>query len=338
MRDEKGDAMSPPTDWMRQAPFGTMTHYLAAAWSSSAEPMTVERWNRLVDAFDVEAFADRIADTGSGYHLFTIGQNSGFYCSPNETYDRLVGRPAAASGFSRRDLIADLADALLARNVVPMAYSTSTVANHDLEAMQALACIPPWRPRMGWGESWDKLEVPADADPRLAAFQRHWEAIHREWSERWGPRVRGWWIDGCYYAEEMYDHDDEPNFGSFAAALKAGNPESLVAFNPGANKVWRTNPHEDYTAGEVNDLLLFGPAFWGECPAQLHLLSFLGGYWGHNDPHPRFHDDLPAAYTRHINGLGGAVTWDVPVNADGTIPEAFLRQLTAIGEALQRSP
>ena len=69
--------------------------------------------------------------------------------------------------------------------------------------------------------------------PRLVEFQRRWESIIREWSLRWGQDVSGWWIDGCYFPDQMYRFDDEPNFASFAAALKAGNPQAIVAFNPG---------------------------------------------------------------------------------------------------------
>jgi hypothetical protein len=39
---------------------------------------------------------------------------------------------------------------------------------------------------------------------RLAEFQRNWEAICRDWSQRWSRRVSGWWIDACYFADEMY--------------------------------------------------------------------------------------------------------------------------------------
>ena len=39
---------------------------------------------------------------------------------------------------------------------------------------------------------------------RLMSFQRNWEAIVKEWSDRWGKKVHGWWIDGCYFPESMY--------------------------------------------------------------------------------------------------------------------------------------
>jgi alpha-L-fucosidase len=49
---------------------------------------------------------------------------------------------------------------------------------------------------------------------------------------------------------------------------------------------------------------------------------------------PRFSDELVIAYTRYIQSHGGGVTWDVPVHADGAIPEDFVRRLTAVGRAV----
>lgn len=41
-----------------------------------------------------------------------------------------------------------------------------------------------------------------------------------------------------------------------------------------------------------------------------------------------------ATYGREINYNGGAVTWDVPVEADGSIPKPFVDQLEALGRGL----
>ena len=57
------------TAWMRYARWGVMTHYLAD-WIARAagEPMTVEKWNALVDGFDVEALAGQLQSVGAGYY------------------------------------------------------------------------------------------------------------------------------------------------------------------------------------------------------------------------------------------------------------------------------
>ncbi len=128
----------------------------------------------------------------------------------------------------------------------------------------------------------------------------------------------------------MYRHEDAPNFRSFAEAMKAGNSEAVVAFNPGVMVVCLT-PYEDYTAGESNALWTpnSGPGERFMAGAQIHVLTFLGEFWCTGKP--RFSDELARSYTQYINSFGGAVTWDVPIRADGTIRDEFLRKLVGIG-------
>jgi len=322
-----------PTDWFHDAKWGVMTHYLGAPPSSKGgADLTAEKWNQQVDAFDVNRLADQISSTGAKYLLFTIGQNSGHFCSPNATYDRIVG--IKPSKCSRRDLIADLAKALAARNIRLMVYLPSGAPAADPVARKALG----WR----WGRSggWQLPGEPVGG--RLADFQRNWEAIIREWSLRWGKSVSGWWIDGCYFADEMYRFDDEPNFASFAKALKAGNPEAIVAFNPGVRvPVICHTKFDDYTAGEVNLPKLSKavetcPGRWLECDGrkvQFHILSFLGKNWCKGD-RPQLSDEQIVAYTRKIADKGGVVTYDVPIQKSGLIPQPFVDQLRSVGKAM----
>ena len=199
-----------PTDWLHQAHWGVMTHYLGAPPSSKGgAELTAEMWNKQVDAFDVSGFADQIASTGAKYLLFTIGQNSGHYCSPNATYDRIVG--ITPSKCSRRNLIADLAEA--SRPGTSGSWSTCP-AELRRRTRRRKALGWRWGAKGGW-------QLPGEpVGGRLAEFQRNWEAVIREWSLRWGKSVSGWWIDGCYFADQMYRFDDEPNFASFTRAMK----------------------------------------------------------------------------------------------------------------------
>ena len=107
--------------WMKDARWGVMTHYLAD-WRarSDHEPASVEHWNELVDHFDVEGLAKQLQEVGAGYYLITIGQNSGYYLSPNPTYDRLTG--ISPSKCARRDLVADLYEPLHRRGIKLMVY------------------------------------------------------------------------------------------------------------------------------------------------------------------------------------------------------------------------
>jgi len=322
------------TDWFRDARWGVMTHYLAGQPSARAGvDLTPEQWNAQVNAFDVPAFVDVLKEIRAGYLLFTLGQNSGFFCSPNATYDGIVG--VHPSRLSTRDLLGEIAQALADAGIRTMAYLPSHAPAHHRTAAERLGFTPTWDAR-AWGLTPGSYVREGLVDERLTDAQRNWEAVIREWSERWGGAVSGWWIDGCYHADRMYRHDDPPNFRSFAEAMKAGNPDSIVAFNPGVkNRVISHTPYEDYTAGEFNVMPTAHRHHKLERfvdDAQLHILSFLGEYWRAGEP--RYADDLAIAYTKYINSFGGVVTWDVPITAEGEIPEAFVKQLGAIGNGV----
>jgi Alpha-L-fucosidase len=305
--------------WMREARTGVMIHYLAewiARGENTQKEMTVEEWNRLVDRFDVEGLAKQLDSVGAGYVILTLGQNSGFYLSPNATYDRLVAN--GPSKCARRDLVANLSEALRSRGIRLIVYLPSGAPARDSAAVKALE----WK----------------DGEHRNREFQRKWERVIREWSERWGTRVAGWWFDGCYWPNTMYRSAEPPNFESFASAARAGNPASAIAFNPGVvGRILSITPCEDYTAGEINspDSFMIQSVVAGKVDgAQVHALSYLGATWGKGSP--RFSDEQVILWTRKVARSGGGVTWDVPVGPDGLIQTPFLEQLAGIGRALGR--
>ena len=89
------------------------------------------------------------------------------------------------------------------------------------------------------------------------------------------------------------------------------------------------------TAGEVGD--------WRPIPGQevgeqlqgkkLHVLSYLGQTWGQGQP--RFPDELVAGYTKLILAQDGILTWDIPLEPNGAIPQDYRRPLQALGRMLE---
>ena len=322
------------TDWFRDCKWGVFTHYL------TKPETTADEWNRQVDAFDVQALAGQLESVGAPYYFITLGQGSGHYCAPNDTYDRIAGlRPSKCS---RRDLVSDLYDALHSRGIELMVYVPAEGSWADHEARKGLKMTAHWSddPQFGWGEG------PQWARYRLPEFQSHWEEICRDWSRRFGGKVRGWWVDGAYGREHRYPDNEPPNLKTYAEALREGNPATLIAFNPGVKvPVIAYSRYEDYTAGELSGDLPVGgwglgdnPAFCGFGPIrrfvdgeQYHVLNFLGPFWCASPP--RFPTELAAGYTKYVNAHEGVVTWDVPISREGRIPDAFAEQLRAIGRA-----
>ena len=153
------------TDWFCQARWGVMAHYLG----NPEFP---------VEAFDVQSLAEQLASTGAGYLLWTIGQNSGHYCSPNDTYDQIIG--ITPSKCSQRDLITTLAQALEPHGIRLMVYLPSGAPAADAVAAEKLKWT--W----GYQGDWPKMHRGPTRGERLVEFQCHWEAVIREWSLRWG--------------------------------------------------------------------------------------------------------------------------------------------------------
>jgi alpha-L-fucosidase len=285
----------------------------------------------MIDGFDVEGLARQLEELRAGYFLLSIGQNSGYFLAPNPTYDRITG--ITPSKCSRRDLVSDMADALAKRGIRMMVYLPSGAPAGDEAAVKAL--------------EWNNGPF------RNREFQQKWEAVIGDWSKRWGKKVSGWWFDGCYWPNHMY-RGEAPNFETFAAAARAGNPDSIVAFNPGVfYPVWPMTQHQDFTAGEVSDLTrdlvrdgrmrAENGRYDGKADGvQLHVLSFVGETWGHAGPAGRRDPFGEARLTaRELVGIttkvlayGGAFTWDVPVERNGRIPREFMSRLGQLGNTL----
>lgn len=316
------------TDWLHNAKWGVFMHFLCGSAGAGAKTgVSAEEWNATIDAFDVEGLAAQLANVGAGYFIITIGQGSGHYCAPNAAYDEITG--LYPSKCSKRDLISDLSDSLRKVGISLMVYTPSEGPFHDHVARKGLKMVHHWSDA-------DHDESTDWSRYRQVEFMLNWEKVLGEWAHRWGEKIKGWWVDGCYHKEERFPENEPPNLATLADVLRSGNPDAILAFNPGVKvPVIPYSEHEDYTAGEVSGSL----PLLGKEPAvipvnrfldgeQYHILTFLGDSWGTGSP--RFNADLAAGYTEHINSHGGVVSWDVPHDDNGLIPNEFVNILRSI--------
>lgn len=299
------DPDNPNTDWLKAARYGVFMHFLPGDAPGLAR----------VKEFDVEALARELETVGARYFVITLGQNSGYFNSPNAVYDRITGY-AAGERCSTRDLPLDLYRALAPHGIRLMLYLPCQVPNRDERAQKAFG-----------------LREGAQDQPLDLEFAHKWAAVIQEWSDRYGSRVAGWWFDGGY----AWIHFNEAIAGVYAEAAKHGNPRSIVTFNPGV-RVIRWTRAEDYTAGELNEP-------FGEIPtsrwldgSQWHALTFLGSHWGARDT--RYPSERWAAWVKRATDAGGAVTLDMGPNSDpnaapiGSLAEAQIEQVRAVKAAV----
>lgn len=294
------------TDWFNNAKWGVITHYL------TTPEMSAKAWNERVNSFDVKGLAKQLKAVGAKYYMITIGQNSGHYISPNHKYDYYTG--IVPSKCSTRDLVSDLYEELNPLGIKLMVYLPAIPPLLDRVAMS----------KLGW----------INGPNRNKNFQVKWESIIREWSLRWGVKVNGWWFDAVYWPKEVYDHKQTPNFQSFALAVKAGNSNSIVAFNPSPKyPLTRVSKYEDYTAGEAYDVRgLECESRWVET-SQFHLMSFLGTDWGVGPT--RYNNKQVMNIIHNVNKCGGVITWDVPIQINGLMPQSFTNQLIQVKNGLK---
>ena len=305
-------------EWMQKGPFGIMVHWLKS--TPGLSDGEVPDWDRQVDEFPVTEVCRKIAATGARWLLFTIGQNNGYYCAPNQRLESLLpGR------CSKRDLFGEVAGELSKYDVKTIAYLPAGMVSAPADLQELF----------GW-----------NADPvDKAIFMNRYVEFVRDYALRYGDRLAGWWFDGCYDRRRTrgtYGNSWFKTVDWFGAA-RAGNPEAVIAMNPGCNTYQSVFEEEDYIGGESNTLAIRpGTPLCGGTQ-QWHSLVPINGdketnVWGHGKPGPlsgnrfTFDELLNFVYDCHLNG--GAVTLNIVISREGSMPEETLKQLAEIAEKI----
>ena len=299
------------TDRLYGKKWGVFTHYLDGLQNSPSNPLNqgVGRtdWNDCVNAFDTRKLADSLRSSGAGFYFITLMQGGETMIAPNGTFDLIAGtKPGEAC--AERDLVAEIYGALAPLGIdLYLYYPGDGPYAH-----------PEIGRRFGFTEP--------RSDGVTPAFVEKWASVLEEYAVRYGPRVKGWWIDGCYRDYFKYTDDLlEP----YERACRKGNPDALVAMNNGVFPEYRKHyRNEDFVCGEFNGLTVIPPSRFID-GAQAHMLAPLGETWARTGS--RYSGHYLDCFTACVNEAGGVVTYDCALYRDGSIDPEQIAALSEIG-------
>ena len=306
------------TQWMYEGKLGLTTHYF---------PRQPEKVDEVTNRFDVERLAEQCEEAGAAWFMLTLHHQPWLMQAPNAVLDRITGTGAYTA---ERDLAEELHEALSRRGIHMMLYLNLRI---DPEG----ACLPPIKRALG------------PCPPETETIEQVAE-VYREFAERYGNRVSGWWIDGVWRPEFKGQPEElrEKWFAILAEALRAGNPDAAIAFNAGVGDAFiRYSVQNDYTAGEANDLQ-DPPTDRFVDGAQWHTWPHLGHWWGSGGT--QFETKELCEWARRVVEGGGVMSFDVgtrgltkagrgdqnPVQEGpvGAIDPRQVRQIRAVAEAI----
>jgi len=315
------------TEWFHQKKWGVFLHLLYGTTNNPEHAMNMgvgkTDWTECVNAFDVDLFAKQLADTNAGYLMLTLTQGTQYFIAPNETFERIAGYKQGET-CSKIDFVLKMSDALRRYDIDLFLYFHGDGPIHDPVALKAFGppCNDPFV-------------------PMTYEFLEKWAGVIREYSERYGDRIKGWWIDGCY---EFLGYNND-NLKVLARAARAGNPDALVASNYYGctdkysvllDAVRGGIGDDDYTAGE---LVHFNAKPYGPTVGRTrwHILSFLGvtpkgeyEYSGWAKPGSKYTPAYMHDYVKDVYERGGVVTIDICAYRDGHIDPVQAEVLRAL--------
>lgn len=301
--------------------FGVFNHYLYSVQNNPDSPNSkghaATDWDSCVNDLDVSLIARNLHEMNAGYYFITLMQGRKYMAAPNSVYDSITGcSPGEAC--SKRDIVLDLYEELSKYNIDLFLYFTGDGPYIDEEDGKKFGFIEP-----------------RDKNLNLD-FVKKWTAVLEEYAVRYGDKVKGWWIDGCY--REYFGYNDKL-LGYYYDACKKGNPDALVATNCGVReKLFKNHDRDDYTPGEFNDFTYI-PSSRFCYGAQAQILAPLGEktagiYSGWGSPGLVRDKEYMLDYIKKVNSAGGVVTVDIALYRDGSFDPAQAELLKYVGNNL----
>lgn len=303
------------TEWFYERGYGIFVHLLAANVNNPDSPLSFGKhtsWDECLNEFDCEAFAEDVKQAGAGYVILTILQTTKYMLAPNETFNRVTGykNGEACPSF---DFIERVYESLHKRDIDLMLYFTGDGPANDEIAGNAFGY-------RGYHPNGTKV---------TKEFVEKWSEVLREYSLRYGKKVKGWWLDGT---PSVIGYDVEL-LKIITDAARAGNEDAICACNYFGvlgdygvvrKQVLCGTPYCDYTAGEM--------VYFEDVPAapfigeqRWHILTHIGKsqtmyeYEGWARSGTRYTAEYMQDYYRKVHAHGGVISVDVCVYRDGHI-------------------
>lgn len=287
------------TEWLNKAGYGLMFHWTSESIGTDG---IIKPFDQAVADFPLDRFADMVASTGAGYVLFTVGHAQPYCPAPLSSWEKYF--PGKTT---KRDLIAELAHVLNAKGIQLMCYFPTHVVGKYPKA-----------------SSQEFTQMTSD--------------ILKEFGERYGEKVAGYWFDGFYQCFEKYP---DFSFRDFFKVCKAGNPQRIIAVNS-----WiypNVTEWQDYWAGEtaspvglpVNGTNARGP---GE-GLQYQALLIMEPYWVQQKvemPKPQFNAQVLGDYISGCMKNGGAVTINLGIYQDGSVDPRAVDVLKELRQRIRK--
>jgi len=254
-----------------------------------------------VNNFDVEAFANQAQELGAGHVLLTSCHQLQHLPCPHPVIDEIMPNRTC-----KRDLIMEIADALLARDIKFMLYY-----HHGTDGELQ---DPEW-----W-----KATNAEDYD----TFYNNYFRILTYLGEKYKDKISAYWFDAGYGLTRRGDVPWE----KMTEVAKAGYPNRPICYNSGILNFEKYTDFQDYWAGEMSvfDFLPEGDM----TPSDLYWYAFIAchihpewegcGEWGiHSENYKTVYEEpdhvAMAECVKAYNAHGGAVTFNMLCYQDGSI-------------------
>lgn len=287
------------SDWLAKAGYGLMFHWTSQSVNKDG---TQKSYTEAVEDFDLKPFVEMVKSTGAGYVLFTIGHAEPYCPAPIKSWEKYHPEHT-----TKRDLIAEMADALNAESIKLMCYfPTHVVAKYKKVTENEFSEIN--------------------------------KEVITEFGQRYGKKVSGYWFDGWYQCFEEYPN---VSFPDFFKACKAGNPDRIIALNSWIYPA--VTEWQEFWAGETaspvefpkNGTLERGPGKG----LQYQALLIMEPYWVQQKaeiPDPRFTVDELSKYIEGCMQQRGAVTINIGIYQDGTIGKKALEVMQGVKTRIRK--